>query len=55
MEFAIFLLNLLINSVPSKASLYFFSHHFTERKVDPRAHREEVEVLRAPKNVFNSV
>ena len=34
---------------------YFFSHHFTECKGDPRAHHEEVEVLRAPKNVFNSV
>ena len=36
---------------------YFVSHHFTECKGDPRAHHEEVEVLRAPNGLrfLNSV
>ena len=37
---------------------YFVSHHFTEcSKGDPRAHHEEVEVLRAPNGLrfLNSV
>ena len=46
---------LLLLSVTGSLLQYFFSHHFTECKGDPRAHHEEVEVLRAPKNVFNSV
>ena len=37
-----------------QALLYFFSHHLTD---DPRAHHEEVEILRAPNGLrfLNSV
>ena len=43
--------------VPGTVLLYFVLHHFTECKGDPRAHHEEVEVLRAPNGLrfLNSV
>ena len=47
----------LLLSVTGTVLQYFVSHHFTECKGDPRAHHEEVEVLRAPNGLrfFNSV
>ena len=48
---------LLLLSVTGTVLQYFVSHHFTECKGDPRAHHEEVEVLRAPNGLrfLNSV
>ena len=48
----------ILLSVTGTVLQYFVSHHFTEcSKGDPRAHHEEVEVLRAPNGLrfLNSV
>ena len=46
-----------VSCITGTVLLYFFLHHFTECKCDPRAHHVEVEVLRAPKGLrfLNSV
>ena len=52
------MLFLLLLSVTGTMPQYFVSHHITEcSKGDPRAHHEEVEVLRAPNGLrfLNSV
>ena len=52
------MLFLLLLSITGSLLQYFASHHFTEcSKGDPRAHHEEVEVLRAPNGLrfLNSV